>query len=85
MADGDPGAPASVVRRWLSAFGRFWWEFLVGDTPELLVGVLVVVGVLALVCLRPGLRTAAALAAPVLVAGVLALSVRRAVRAGRRS
>ena len=29
--------------RWLSAFGRFWWEFIVGDTPELAVGVALVV------------------------------------------
>jgi len=24
--------------RALGAFGHFWWEFLVGDTPELAVG-----------------------------------------------
>ncbi len=29
--------------RLLSAFGRFWWEFIVGDTPELAVGVALVV------------------------------------------
>ncbi len=23
----------------LRAFGRFWWEFIVGDTPELALGV----------------------------------------------
>lgn len=34
----------SLVRRGLWAFGRFWWDFLVGDTPELLVGALAVVG-----------------------------------------
>jgi hypothetical protein len=81
---GGPDRPTPAVRRWVGAVGHFWWDFLVGDTPELLVGVLVVVGVLAVVCLRPGLRTAAALAAPVLVAGVLTASVRRAARrAGR--
>ncbi len=32
------------VRRGIAAFGRFWWEFLVGDTPELLVATIVVVG-----------------------------------------
>ena len=66
--------------RRLRAFGHFWWEFLIGDTPELFVGVLAVVGLLALICLRPGLRTAAALMAPVLVAGVLTASIRRAYR-----
>ena len=25
-----------MIGRALRAFGRFWWEFLVGDTPELL-------------------------------------------------
>ena len=29
--------------RLLSAFGRFWWKFIVGDTPELAVGVALVV------------------------------------------
>ncbi|MHB1524069.1 MAG: hypothetical protein ACYCS9_09215 [Candidatus Dormibacteria bacterium] len=29
--------------RLLSAFGRFWWEFIVGDTPELALGVALVV------------------------------------------
>jgi hypothetical protein len=81
---GGPGRPTPAVRRWAGAVGHFWWDFLVGDTPEILVGVLVVVGALAVVCLRPGLRTAAALAAPVLVAGVLAASVRRAARRADR-
>ena len=35
----------SAVARGLRAFGRFWWEFLVGDTPELFVATLIVVGV----------------------------------------
>jgi hypothetical protein len=35
------GAP----RRWAKAFCRFWWDFLVGDTPELFAAMLVMVGV----------------------------------------
>lgn len=35
----------AAVARGLRAFGRFWWEFLVGDTPELFVATLVIVGV----------------------------------------
>jgi len=35
----------ATLSRWLRVFGRFWWEFLVGDTPELFVATLVVVGV----------------------------------------
>ena len=27
------------------AFGRFWWDFLVGDTPELFVAMLALVGI----------------------------------------
>jgi hypothetical protein len=34
----------SAVARGLRAFGRFWLDFLVGDTPELFVATLVVVG-----------------------------------------
>ena len=54
----DAGGPA--VRAWLAAFGHFWWEFLIGDTPELFVGAVAVIGVVALLCLKPGLRTVAA-------------------------
>ena len=36
------------VRRAALAFGRFWWDFLIGDTPELFVGTLLVVGAAAL-------------------------------------
>ena len=53
---------------------------LIGDTPELFVGTVAVIGVLAVLCLRPGLRTLAAVLAPVLVAGVLTASVRRVAR-----
>jgi len=80
MAEGQPPAGGAAPLRWLGAFGRFWWDFLIGDTPELFVGVVGVLAVLAVLCLRPGLRTTAALLAPVLVAGVLTASVRRAAR-----
>jgi hypothetical protein len=32
-----------LVLRGLRTFGLFWWDFLVGDTPELLVAVIVIV------------------------------------------
>jgi undecaprenyl pyrophosphate phosphatase UppP len=32
------------VGRALRAFGMFWFNFLIGDTPEVFVGVLVVIG-----------------------------------------
>jgi hypothetical protein len=65
---------------WLAAFGHFWWEFLIGDTPELFIGAVAVIGVVALLSLRADLRTFAAIAAPVLVSGVLIASVYRAAR-----
>ena len=34
----------NVVTRSTAAFGRFWWGFLIGDTPELFVATLVVIG-----------------------------------------
>lgn len=33
-----------ALRRGVLAFGHFWWDFLVGDTPELFVATLVIVG-----------------------------------------
>lgn len=32
------------VARAITAFGRFWWDFLVGDTPELFLATLAVIG-----------------------------------------
>ena len=32
-----------VISRSLRAFGLFWWDFLVGDTPELLIAVILIV------------------------------------------
>ena len=31
-----------MIARALKSFGRFWWDFLIGDTPEIAVGALVV-------------------------------------------
>ena len=42
---GDGGDVTAILARGLRAFGRFWWDFLVGDTPELFVATLVVVGI----------------------------------------
>jgi len=63
--------------RWVSAFGKFWWDFLIGDTPELTVGILAVLG-LALAVGRHGLVAVAAV--PLSVALVLGLSLQRAKR-----
>jgi hypothetical protein len=37
-------ARRNPVTRGIVAFGRFWWDFLIGDTPELFLATLVVIG-----------------------------------------
>ena len=34
----------NMLRRGARAFAHFWWDFLIGDTPELFVATLVIVG-----------------------------------------
>lgn len=69
------GAPGSVVGRGLAAFGHFWWDFLIGDTPELFVAVVVILAVSwALAKVSP---TAAWITLPVLVLVALVTSVLR--------
>ncbi len=70
----------TVIKRAAVGFGRFWWDFLVGDTPELFVGAVAVIGLVALLCLDPTLRTACAVILPLLILALLGLSVRRASR-----
>jgi hypothetical protein len=67
-----------LLTRWLAAFGRFWWDFLVGDTPELLIGVLIALGVVAVLVKGPSLNAVGVAAFPVIVAVLLGLSVYRA-------
>ena len=64
--------------RFLAAFGRFWWDFLVGDTPELFVGVCLVVGLVAFLAVHHVSRTVLEVLPPVCVVGLLGYSVRRA-------
>ncbi|HUZ19608.1 MAG TPA: hypothetical protein VMU75_03440 [Acidimicrobiales bacterium] len=35
----------TTLGRAATAFGRFWWDFLIGDTPEVFVGALALVGI----------------------------------------
>jgi len=66
------------------AFGRFWWDFLVGETPELLIGAVVAVGAAALLVHHGVVRFVVVGSLPLLVLGILALSTLRA-RARTRS
>ncbi len=67
----------ATVGRWAAAFGRFWWDFLVGDTPELFVAVLVVIGLALALHRQGGLGAAVVILAAV---GFVSLSTWR----GRR-
>ncbi|MGC8462730.1 MAG: hypothetical protein ACP5P9_03540 [Acidimicrobiales bacterium] len=81
-----PGSSGPAVRqrpavvRVVVAFGAFWWDFLVGETPELFVGAVVAIAVVAVVCTDRAARTVAAAVLPVLVVAVLAGSLVRAAR-----
>jgi hypothetical protein len=73
------------LRRYVAAFGHFWWEFLVGDTPELLVGAVLAVVVVAFFAHHGVARAVTVASLPVLVIAMLGASVRRAQRAAARS
>ena len=63
--------------KWLAGFGRFWWEFVIGD--DWLVAVLVAVAIGATAALAAG-SVAAWWLLPLAVPLVLWLSLRRAIR-----
>jgi hypothetical protein len=65
-------------------FARFWWDFLIGDTPELFVAALTVIGVIALLSEAAGVNVAAIIALPLLVVASLGISLYRAQRASRK-
>ena len=74
----------SLPIRLLRSFAMFWWDFLVGDTPEIFVAALVIIGAVALVSDAGHFNTAAVVALPLLAVGALAVTIRRAQRAARR-
>lgn len=63
---------------WLSAFGRFWYDFIVGDSVELAIGGCAVIALGALFVWL-GFTTYAEIAMPLLVAATLAISLRRSL------
>ena len=66
----------------IAAFGRFWWDFVVGDDWIVAAGIVVALGLTALLAHHD---VSAWWVLPVAVVGLLALSLRRAVaRQGRR-
>ncbi len=72
----------STVGRAVRSFGRFWWEFLVGDTPELALATAAIVG---LAFLLAGQRIVGAIVLPLVAAGFLFVSTYRGRRRAPRS
>jgi ABC-type spermidine/putrescine transport system permease subunit I len=58
----------------LTAFGRFWWEFLIGENPDAFFGALVTIGVA--LALRHD-RAAAVTVVPLIALAVLIASTYR--------
>jgi hypothetical protein len=67
----------TAIARAVRAFGHFWWDFLVGDTPELALATGAIVG---LAFLLDGQRLVGAILLPLLAAAFLFVSTYR----GRR-
>jgi hypothetical protein len=73
-----------LTLRIVRGFGRFWWDFLVGDTPELFVAALVIIGATALLSETGHFNDAAVVVLPLLAVLALAASLARAIRSARR-
>ena len=73
----------SRLAGWARGLVRFVVEFFVGDTPELFVVVVLLLGVLGLVSRGAGAHTLAAVCLPLGVLSALSLSLARAVRRTR--
>jgi uncharacterized protein (DUF983 family) len=58
----------------------FWWDFLVGDTPEITVAVIVILGLVAVISKVWHANTLAYVSLPVLLILALILSLSRARR-----
>ncbi|MDA8209697.1 MAG: hypothetical protein M0Z92_11955 [Actinomycetota bacterium] len=71
------------MTRAAKAFAMFWWDFLVGDTPELTVGILAALG--AAYLLPKGSTLAGAVLFAVVVVTVAASLAIEARRFSRRS
>jgi hypothetical protein len=67
--------------KWLTTFGRFWYDFIVGDDWLLALAVVAAVG---LTAIWVRVASAAWVVLPVVIIGMLALSIRRARSAARR-
>jgi hypothetical protein len=71
----------TLLWRLASNFGHFWWDFLVGDTPEITAAVIAIVAIVALIRDVAHQNVAAYVVLVVLCVGALAVSAAR----GRKS
>ncbi len=71
----------ALVVRGLKAFGHFWWDFAIGDTPELALATGLIV---ALAFLIDGERIVGVILLPLLAAGFLLASTLRGRRRAPR-
>jgi hypothetical protein len=69
--------------RVVAAFARFWWDFIVGDDWRIAVGVVVVLGLGAL--LVSASDASAALVAPLIAAGIMLVAIGSIVAAAFRA
>jgi hypothetical protein len=71
----------TILGRAVRAFGHFWWDFLVGDTPELALATGAIVG---LAFLLAGPRLVGAILLPLVAAAFLFVSTYRGRRRAQR-
>lgn len=76
---------SSFIVRVVRGFGRFWWDFLVGDTPELFVAVLFIIGTITLVSVVAHLRDLAVVLLPLMCVVALGVSILRGRSASKGS
>lgn len=70
----------NVITRGLRAFGHFWWDFLIGDAPELFAAT---VGIVILALLLRHHRQAAYIVIPLVTVVILSASTFRAAKRSR--
>lgn len=73
-----------LIVRLVKGFAIFWWDFLVGDTPELFLAVIVTIGVVALLSVKGHFNGAAVVVLPALAIAALSFSLWRASQGARR-
>jgi hypothetical protein len=71
-----------MIGKALRAFGHFWWDFVVGDTPDAALATAAIVG---LAFLLDGQRVVGAVLLPLVAAAFLFVSTYRARRRAPRS